>query len=170
MHKVVNSIFMTIFLHLPPYLRSWVLHNFGESGVVSFPKGSVENNIMQIGLRKPRADEATIVRRPEGWTAVNVPQLRGVNLSSRNYLPDKIRTAIEGVVLRRFDIALWHAICAIDFKAVPKKDILEAWMEANGIEPDEPNSWSVTQRANRLLKRYADRQRARRKRNSSNTK
>lgn len=161
---------MTIFLHLPPYLRSWTLHQFGESGIVSFPKGSVENHIMQIGLRKPRVDETTIIHCPEGWTAVNVPQLRGVNLASRNYLPDKVRTAIEGVILRRFDIALWYVICAIGFKVASKKDILEAWMEANGIEPDEPNSWSVTQRANRLLKRYADRQRARRKRNSANTK
>lgn len=163
-------IIMNVFLNLPPYLKAWVLCQYGESGVVYFPKGSLENNIMQLGMRKPRADESPMVTCPEGWTEVFVPQFRGVNLTSRNYLPNKTRIAIEGVILRRFDIGLWRVISTIDFKAITKKEIIEAWMEANGIEVDEPNSWSVMQRANRLLKRYADRVRIRRRRNSSNYK
>lgn len=149
---------MEIHLNLPQYLREWFLNQCGEecgiSAVGEFPRASVERAILSMALRPLRPGEAPQIRCPEGWTRVRVPVFRGLNLESRNYLPDSGRIALETSIRSRFDADLWTTVRDMDYKILPMKNTLELWMESRGIAITDSNWQAVVKRAQRIRQRW----------------
>ncbi|MDE6330063.1 MAG: hypothetical protein K2L83_05040 [Muribaculaceae bacterium] len=161
---------MEIYLNLPRYLQEWfVFQCYGEwtskyyrPPVCRFQRSSIESSILRMGLRAPRFGEEPMCRCPEGWTRVEVPVFKGIDLTTRNYLPEKTRIALESCLRSRFDVDLWECIKDKDFSIVPINEMLEAWMDSRGIEPNDTNFHTVSKRAQRLRERAVGRARQQR--------
>lgn len=162
-----------IYLNLPPYLREWYQNlccQHSGSAAIKLPKGSIESKMLRVGLRPPRAGEEIQCRCPEGWTAVEIPTFPGIDLSSCNYLPQRVRVAIESVIRQRFDISLWQLINDVEFGLIPQKDAVEMMMEIHGISDTPTNTEAVKARMERLRRRYDRNRRQRQHRREKNKK
>ena len=67
---------MNIYLTLPKYLTEWVLHDWADAqGVVRFPRGSAENDVLEMMLDKLGEDEKPAMPQ-EGQVAIAVPDFK----------------------------------------------------------------------------------------------
>lgn len=147
---------MHIFLKLEPYLQQWCRHFYGEvNGALSFPKGSVENKLLRVFLRKPRVGESPLPESPEAMTPVRVPSFQGHNPDSENYFSPAAQKALRCLISDRFDVDLWLSIGGVAAKGETRKSVVEAWMEARGIEVDLRNFETISKRLQRLSNRHS---------------
>lgn len=144
---------MRIFLDLPPYLRQWLTDRCGGREPLVFPRGSIELTMLRTMLRAPRPADRPMLSCPPGWTTVEVPAFRGVPADSRNFLPTPARMAIEATIRERFDLDMWELVKENEYSLIPLDNLIDAWMEARGIEPDDTNTQAVRKRFQRLRQR-----------------
>ena len=91
-----------IYLKLEGYVRKWLIHHYGKKGQdpISFPKWSMENDVMQDNLqRKPKDWEP---ERKDGCIAIRVPKREGLNRDVWCYLPERILVILRKTIMRHF--------------------------------------------------------------------
>ena len=130
----------TIELPMEPYLKQWVINEFGGAAV-SFPKNSVENHILEIFLiRKPhftRRDEPS-----DDTLTILLPYFKYKDVRQFNYLPNSGMYALHKCIRSRFIINLWNDLHTFGHIGKMKQDIIWAWMESHGIEMTDTN-WNT---------------------------
>lgn len=151
---------MNIYLHLPKYLRQWVLHDFGDAeGVVRFPRGSAEHDVLSHTLTtQPKNAKPQLP--DEESVAIELPELKYKPLPFYCYLTERARKMLAQVILIRFRIMLWHDLHDLDKLQCSITDVIYDWMERHGID-DDPTSWeTIRQTYFRQRKKYCQENRS----------
>ena len=129
-----------IYLRLPPYLAQWLRHE-NERIPIEFPKNSMENDIIELGLiRKPIL--ASVPGPGENSVAIAIPNFKKKDVKQFNYLPLAARRSLQQCIRTRFAIALWKDLHKFGNIGRRKQDLIYAWMEAHGIETSDKN-WNT---------------------------
>ena len=145
---------MLIYIHLPKYLREWVLHDFGgDDGVVRFPKGGAEYDVLEYVITTPPKD-AQPQLRGEGDIAIEVPQFKSKPQPYYWYINDSARRMLEHIIYVRFRVLLWQDLYTIERLQCPITDVIYEWMERHGIEPEEKSWETIRQIFFRMRKKY----------------
>ena len=131
---------LIIYLRLDPYLAQWLNHEHGGE-VVVFPKNSMENDILELGLMKPPIFPAR--NEPgENKVPIGVPCFKNKNVRYNYYLSHKSRRALAHCIRSRFVVALWQDLYKFGYIGRRKQDLIWAWMETHGIEATDKN-WNT---------------------------
>lgn len=146
------------------YLAQWYIHKCGGESPVRLVRGTPEFLVLRFSLRPKR--EAEVVHRVDGCPLIiQIPNYRGMNIETYNYLPDRCREAFLKILKERFDIDLWRDLYEIWELGVGKSESIYAWMISNGIDPSEKNWNAVSKRLSRMRARLLTKYRVRRHRN-----
>lgn len=130
-----------IYIEVEDYLRQWLMHKYGEKGMVVFPKYSIESYIVKNGLKKPPKDYQP-PKPKKTAVPVYIPYSKKINIRYNFYFPLKEKRKLIACIKKSFKIALWEDLN--DDKNIGKKNktIIYEWMMANGIENSEKN-WNT---------------------------
>lgn len=144
---------------MAPYLSQWFVNEHGGSVPVRLVRGSVESKTLELFLTR-RPEGVPVQAGGEGMTAIVIPSFRSRPAQTYNYLPPKARQALLSLVTSRFDVQLWNDLHRFGNIGKQQKELIYAWMEAHGMEPDARNWDAVAKRYQRLCDKYAARERA----------
>ncbi len=155
MCKLLLHSYMLLYLKLYPYLAQWVQHEFANAeGVVHFPKGSAEHNVMEMMLQ--RRPPRTNPELPEAGTiAINIPSFRCKPAESYYHLSKNARKVLAHTIYTRFKVQLWEDLYNIESLQLPISNTIYDWMERHGIA-DTPENWeTIRQMFYRQRKKYS---------------
>ena len=143
----------SIYLNAPDYLAQWLRHEYwsDENGRVEFPRGSAPRTVLSSFLKRqprnaPQEDTA-------GLLPVEVPTFKGINPNTHNYVSDKGKTAIVSTCKRMFQNMLWNELHDLFTEDVQITDIIYAFMDRHGIEPEAKNWETIRQMYYRMRER-----------------
>lgn len=142
-----------IYLQLPDYLAQWFVHESGGQPC-ELRRNSAESDIVELFLK--RHPEDVPVRPAEYNVAIRIPCYKSRDIRTYNYLPPAARKTLAGCIANRFRIQLWRDLHKLDNNGVQITDLIYAWMESHGIEPEEKNWESIRQIYFRKRKKYAE--------------
>ncbi len=146
-----------VYIHLEKYLSEWLLHQFGQNGVVRFPRGSAENDILEYSLATQPPDIPVQLKSSDTLT-VEIPSFKCKDPRYYNYLPPRAKKALERTIYIRFRIEMWKEIHSFDNLSHNLSDIIWTFMEKHGIA-DDPKSWeTIRQMYFRMRKKYEKKQ------------
>jgi hypothetical protein len=134
-----------IYLKLEGYVRMWLVHHYGKKGQdpISFPKWSMENDVMQDNLqRKPKDWEP---ERKHGCIAIKVPKREGLNRDVWCYLPERILVILRKTIMRHFVKDFMKFIATPNPATPTYKQRIEDFMKKNGIEDNKSNMETLLQ-------------------------
>lgn len=146
-----------IYLNLPKYLAQWLVseHYSKEKGAVVFPRGSNERNILELFLTK--LPKGAVPDTPkEGSVPVEIPAFAYKPPATYHYLPARGRDALVSAIKIRFKKMMWEELHQIRPAEVKITDLVYAFLEKHGIEPDEKNWETVRQMYFRMRKVYGN--------------
>ena len=141
------------YVKLEPYLRQWIIHESGGSEPVDFPRGSIERDLIVTGVTLKPKDESPDVLK-DGLTAFYIHNQRGHNPTSYIHMPRRIKEELKRLIKKRFDMKLMQDLLAPSNHGRQLSEIVEDWMEKNGIECDEKNYNTVIKRFQRRREHY----------------
>lgn len=151
---------ITFDLVLPQYLRQWLINEMGGAVPVSFPKGSAFSSFLRVFLRHKRESEGWVQRNPEA-VAIVIPKFPGRDPQYYNYMPAKAAAALVELIRDAFDVKLYRELKAFANIGRKHSDIIEVWMEQQGIEITDRTYAAVIKRYQLLKARESDRERKR---------
>lgn len=147
-------------ISLPPYLAQWLIYENGDSQPILLPRLSTENRLLEVCLiRKPKnlresgdisSDEQPTTEEsvaPTVEVAIVIPSFKYKPAEKFNYLPRAAKAELVEIIRNRFIIQFWNDLHRLSKIGERKDQLIEAWMEANGIEVNDTNF-------NSLLKIY----------------
>ncbi len=143
-HCSRNCIFspMLVYIQIPAYLRQWVLHDFGDNeGVVRFPRGSAENDVLEYTITCQPKDEPPQLRQ-EGDLAIEVPDFKSKPQPYYCYINKKAKEMLAHIIYVRFRMQLWQDLNSIERLQCPITDMIYEWMDRHGID-DDPKNWET---------------------------
>ena len=147
---------MIIYLTLPKYLGEWCLHDWGDAnGVVRFPRGSAENDVLEMQLDKlPEGAEPQL--REDGQIAIEIPDFKSKPAPYWCVLSEYARKVLTHVIMVRFRVQLWNDLYKVEKLSLPITDCIYDWMERHGIEPEEKSWEAIRQMFFRQRKAYRE--------------
>ncbi len=128
-----------VYVKMEPYLAQWVAHEHGIP--IRFPRGSIENDIIELGL-KIRGDDEPVDLPGEGKYAVVLPFYKHKDVMYYNHLSESSKDQLVHCLKVRFAIALWNDLYRFGHIGKKKEDLIYAWMDAHDIDDTETN-WLV---------------------------
>lgn len=137
---------------MPEYLREWVIFKFGKEPI-SFPRGSVENDLIELGLTKLPENKSPDVDT-EGKVSFEIPSFRYKKPGVYNYFPTSAKASLVRCLHSQFEVALFTELMKFKHIGSKKQDIIMTWMEANGITCSDRNFNSVVKIYQRKRKAY----------------
>lgn len=149
-------LFMNVYIKLPQYLTEWVLHDFGdENGVVRFPRGSAENDVLEHTLTKPPKDMVTPPLKQPDEIAIELPSFKSKPLPYYWWLNNHAKEMLCHIIYVRFRVLLWSDLHKVEHLELPITDLIYEWMLRHGID-DNQKSWeTIRQIYFRQRKQYA---------------
>lgn len=152
---------MSILIYLPldEYLAQWFVHERGGELPVHLARGSVESKFLELFL-KPLPDGVKPQAATPDMTPVVIPEFKRRDPMTYNYLPPRAVNALVGLIRDRFDLELWSDLHRFGHIGTDRKELIEAWLEKNGMEQTEQNWNTVSKRYQRERERYEKRRRA----------
>lgn len=143
-----------VYLKLEPYLAQWLANKHGQFPV-RFPKGSIENDIIELGLRPLGQDESPDLPGEDKYPIV-LPFFRYKDVRFNNYLPQSAKSELIHCLKVQFAIELWKDLNKFGYIGKQKQDLIYAWIDAHDIDDTEAN-W------NAIAKIYARKREAHRR-------
>lgn len=137
-----------IYLELEDYLSQWFIHEQGGEVPVKLIRGSIESKLLQTFLSR-RPNSVLPDCGGKGETPIAIPTFRNRPPEVYNYFPLHAAKSMHCAIRERFDIQIFLDLYTFDNLVKPKSDLLLAWMEKHGIEPNDKNSNAVFKRYQR---------------------
>ncbi len=151
---------ITFSLNLDPYLAQWFSNRHGHKDIISLRKGSVESILVQRFSR--RKSEATQPDIPvPGALVIAIPENKAKPAEEYSYISPKVKEMLVMVIRDAFDLCMFEDLVKPKFPDSLKRELIEQWMEHNGIELTETNWLAVDKRYYRLRRRLMTRERVR---------
>lgn len=150
---------MLIYLPLDDYLSQWFVHERGGTLPVKLARGSVESKFLEIFLKPLPAGVLPQAASPD-MTPIVIPEFKRRDPQTYNYLPPRAVSALTSLIRDRFDLELWQDLHRFGHIGTDRKELIDAWLEKNGIEPTDQNWNTVSKRYQRERERYEKRRRA----------
>ena len=145
---------MNIYLSLPKYLTEWCLHDCGDAqGGVRFPRGSAENDVLEMMLDK-LPEGGTPQLREDGQVAIAVPDFKSKPAPYWCVLSEEARKTLTHVIMVRFRVQLWKDLYLVEKLSLPITDSIYDWMTRHGIEHEEKSWEAIRQMFFRQRKAY----------------
>lgn len=133
---------MNLYLKLPKYLAEWCQHEFGNAqGVICFPRGSAENDVLEMMLDVMPDPEHPPLPQP-GDTAIDIPIFKSKPLPQFCYMSENGKKVLTHMIMVRLRVKLWHDLYRVEKLSLPITNTIYDWMGRNGIE-DDPRSWEA---------------------------
>ena len=147
---------MNIYLTLPKYLKEWCLHDWADAqGVIRFPRGSAENDVLEMMLDKIPED-GTPQLQEEGQVAIAVPDFKSKPAPYWCMLSEDAREVLKHVIMVRFRVQLWNDLYKVEKLSLPITDSIYDWMTRHGIEHEEKSWEAIRQMFFRQRKAYRE--------------
>ena len=126
---------MIIYLTLPKYLGEWCLHDWGDAnGVVRFPRGSAENDVLEMQLDKlPEGAEPQL--REDGQIAIEIPDFKSKPAPYWCVLSEYARKVLTHVIMVRFRVQLWNDLYKVEKLSLPITDCIYDWKPTARVKP-----------------------------------
>lgn len=153
----------TFSLVLPCWLAQWYIHKCGGSLPVRLPKGSHESFLVQrLSVRKSEAIGVDIAA--PGAIEIEIPDNKFKPADVYCCLPLRAKLTLIKSISEYFNLCIAEDLVTHLFPACLKKDLIEAWMENNGIEVNDTNYSGVEKRYRRLREKRLNSQRVKKHR------
>lgn len=141
---------ITFNLVLPPWLAQWFVHRCGGTMPVKLPKGSVESVLVQrFTVPKSYAEDPDVTGM-SGAVVIEIPENKAKPAETYSHLPVKAKKLLAKSISDNFNLCLAHDIVRPAFPLSLKRELIETWMEQNGIEYTSTNWEGVEKRFTRL--------------------
>ena len=147
------------YLKLEPYLAQWVAHEHGFP--IRFPRGSIENDIIELGLKIRDPEKEPVDLPGEGKYPVVLPFFKFKDVMTYNHLSDSSKDELVHCLKVRFAIALWNDLFKFGHIGKQKQDLIYAWMDAHDIDDTETNWNAISKIYARKRKSYNQQKRRR---------
>ena len=154
----VSELTYCIYLDLEPYLKDWVINDCGGETPVRFPKLSVENLNLKTYLI-PLPPNAVPDVASESSLAIAIPEFKLKPPETYNYLPKAAKFELKRCIRERFKIDLWMSLYKFGYIGKRRDKLVEAYMEANGIEVNDTNFHTILKIYQRQYKSYLENRR-----------
>jgi len=143
-----------IYLKMDPYLAQWLIHKHGGEPV-EFPKNSIENDIIGVGLTTPppmtkidkNGNEVKVYEPDlpgEGKVAIVLPYFKYKDVRFYNFLPISARDSLVQCIRARFAVELWKDLYKFGYIGRQKQNLIYTWMASHGIEDTETNFLAIS--------------------------
>lgn len=144
-----------IYLNLESYLAQWYIHECGCTNPVYLVRGSAESDILELFLSK-NSDNITVDTGAESNVSIVIPYFKNKDVRYFNYLPPFGRKALINTIYTRFRVQLWQELHTVDNIGCSITDLVYAWMEKHGIDPNGKNWETIRQMYFRKRKKYIE--------------
>ncbi|MCM1320259.1 MAG: hypothetical protein NC217_07760 [Muribaculaceae bacterium] len=144
---------------MPDYLAQWLIHERGGELPVRLARGSVESKFLELFL-KPHPEDVTPQMATPDMVPVVIPEFKKRDPMTYNYLPPRAVISLVNLIRDRFDLELWQDLHHFGHIGEDKKELIESWLEKNGMEQTGSNWDAVSKRYQRERERYEKRRRA----------
>lgn len=143
-----------VYISAPAYLEQWLKYEYWDvqTNRIVFPKGSVENIIMELYLVKTPLSGPD-PKKPKEF-AVAIPENTAKRPQTYNHLPKAARKMLVSTIRKRFRKMMWDELHRIFKEDVHITDLIYAFMEGHGIECSEKNFLAVRQMYMRMRQSY----------------
>lgn len=158
-----------LYIELPPYLAQWFVHENGGQQPVTLERHTTEHRLLKANLM-PRPSNVAEPKLPESYVEIAIPEFKNLkDIKNHDFLPRTAREELASVIRDSFIIQLMrflHRPCNIGRR---KDQLIEAWMEDNGIEFSDTN-WNALakiyqrQMVNRRVRKHREKKKAEKKR------
>lgn len=131
-----------IYLKMDPYLAQWLIHETGGKPVV-FPKNSIENDIIGVGLT-PTPKNCIPDLPGKGKVPIVLPSFKYKDVRYYNFLPTSAKDELIQCLRAKFAVALWKDLYKFGYIGRQKQNLIYAWMASHGIEDTETNFLAIS--------------------------
>lgn len=138
---------MLLYLTLDPYLAQWFVNDCGGDIPVRLRRGSPESDILQVFLSVP--PENFDPTPPPGAIPVILPAFAAKDTRSAFYLSPAAERLLVDLIRTRFDCCMWKELFKFSSLFSRIDNLIYAFMERHGIEPDERNFNAIVKRFQR---------------------
>ena len=142
-----------IFIKLEPYIKQWLINECGGTTPVMFPRHSTERGILEVFLEE-LPENVIPESSHEDDLQILIPIFKHKKPDKFNYLPHNAKVALIQCIKNRFDVQLWLDLHRFGYIGKQQQDLIYAWMQKKGIEPDERNWNSIAKRYQRKRNYY----------------
>lgn len=155
---------MNLYLNLDPYLAQWFVNEAGGMSPVKLQRGSAESEVLQLFLTTPPKDWVPDTNSPDAVEII-IPQFANKDTRYSFYLPPAAAKLLADLIRARFDICMWKELHKFSNLFLRQDNLIYAFMERHGIEPDERNFNAIAKRYQRKRdlyrkKNYRDRKKS----------
>ena len=159
-----------VYLEMDPYLRQWIIHYCGGVIPIRFPKNSIENIHLENGLTKLPAHIKPDVATPTAL-AIVIPEFKVKSPETYNYFPKSAKYELIKCLRKNFRLDLWNSLHRFGWIGKRRDKLIEAYMEANGIEVNDTNTNAILKIYQRAYKTFLENKAyARRNKRSKNSR
>ncbi len=151
-----------LYIKLEPYIKQWLIYECGGTIPVLFPRNSTERGILELFLEELPENTLPDLPKDENDLAILIPCFKHKKPEKYNYLPHTAKIALIKCIKNRFDVQLWLDLHRFGYIGKQQQDLIYAWMQKKGIEPDERNWNSIAKRYQRKRTYYLSNLRAKR--------
>lgn len=140
----------TVSFRLPPYLAQWFIHKQGGKLPVELSRHQPECDIMRRFLM-PQPDSPRKAD-PQDNVVIYIPSFRCKDVRQYNYLSPAAIDLLAECIRNDFIVELWNVLHCHKYLHIRLKDMIDAFMEDNGIEYNDTNWCAIQQIYNRKRK------------------
>lgn len=139
----------TFSLNLPQWLAQWLTFKCGGVTPIRLPKGSNESLLVQKFSSRKSETDMPDVENPDA-VMIEIPENKLKPAHVYCYMSDRAKRLLTQSISEWFNFCLSQDIVRCCFPSKLKKELIEAWMEQNGIEINDTNWSGVEKRFKRL--------------------
>lgn len=155
-----------IYIETENYLAQWFVNHCGGTNPVQIERGSAESDILELFLSRRKYEIPDTGEHAN--LEIIIPWYKSKDIRYYNYLPPYGKKALEKTIYNKFRVQLWNDLNTVDNSGCKITDLIYAWMEKYGIEPDEKNWETIRQMYFRM--RQKNYKKSLRLQNEKNTK
>lgn len=140
----------TLSITLPPYLAQWFIHKQGGTQPVELTRDQPETDILRRFLLPQPLEPPK--RDPSANVTIYIPTFRCKDVRQYNYLSPAGVELLAETIRNDFIVDLWNVLHNHKALHIQLKDMIDAFMEDNGIEYNDTNWCAIQQIYNRKRK------------------
>lgn len=146
---------ITLSIPCDQYLAQWYIHDTGGASPVKLRKNSPEQHLLRCILSSKNTAPQPDLKNQSHASSLEIiiPYFKGMPPEIYNRLSERGQKVFIDTLRKRFDLQLFQDLAPV-LNAVERRDeLIWAWMEAHGIEPEERNWFAVEKRLKRMIDR-----------------
>lgn len=149
---------MNVYIQVTRHVAEWCRHEYAVgNNAVRFPRGSAENDILELTLQKQPENAMPIIPQETPETlAIEIPNFKAKPPMFYNHLTKAAENMLAHTIYVRFRMTVWKELHTFDKLNLPIADSVWDFMERHGIDLNEQAHEAIRQMYFRQRKKYRE--------------